>query len=232
MARMLCPFHKEDTPSAVIYPDNFAHCFGCGAHWKVEGTEEVIAEVKPRYVEDVAKSMQRILSLPVQRIRGLGLHTDGTYYYVVWVDGSYYKKRAFDDSQGQKYLGPTGVTKPMFIANRTQSKDLLVICEGEINAMSITQACPELNVVSPGGAGDFYSKRVKSDLHYYCGYKRIVLIADNDKAGAIAAIELKSILLPYVADVKIHLMQSDANEILVTYGREELKEEIEKAVGV
>jgi len=27
----LCPFHKEDTPSFVIYPNNSFHCFGCGA---------------------------------------------------------------------------------------------------------------------------------------------------------------------------------------------------------
>lgn len=27
----LCPFHKETTPSFVIYEDNRYHCFGCGA---------------------------------------------------------------------------------------------------------------------------------------------------------------------------------------------------------
>lgn len=28
----LCPFHKENTPSFFIYPDNSYHCFGCGVH--------------------------------------------------------------------------------------------------------------------------------------------------------------------------------------------------------
>jgi len=28
----LCPFHAEDTPSFVIYPDNSFHCFGCQAN--------------------------------------------------------------------------------------------------------------------------------------------------------------------------------------------------------
>jgi len=28
----LCPFHNEDTPSFVIYPDNSFYCFGCQAH--------------------------------------------------------------------------------------------------------------------------------------------------------------------------------------------------------
>lgn len=30
--KCLCPFHSEKTPSFVIYPDNSAFCFGCGAH--------------------------------------------------------------------------------------------------------------------------------------------------------------------------------------------------------
>lgn len=28
----LCPFHKENTASFYIFPDNKFHCFGCGAH--------------------------------------------------------------------------------------------------------------------------------------------------------------------------------------------------------
>jgi DNA primase len=28
---IICPFHKEKTPSLKIYKDSF-HCFGCGAH--------------------------------------------------------------------------------------------------------------------------------------------------------------------------------------------------------
>jgi len=28
----LCPFHNEDTPSFIIYPDNSFYCFGCQAH--------------------------------------------------------------------------------------------------------------------------------------------------------------------------------------------------------
>jgi DNA primase len=27
-----CPFHKDSTPSFVLYPDNSFHCYGCSAH--------------------------------------------------------------------------------------------------------------------------------------------------------------------------------------------------------
>jgi hypothetical protein len=34
--KMCCPFHKEDTPSFVVYPDLSYHCFGCHAHGSYE----------------------------------------------------------------------------------------------------------------------------------------------------------------------------------------------------
>lgn len=30
--RAPCPFHTEQDPSFVVYPDGGFHCFGCGAH--------------------------------------------------------------------------------------------------------------------------------------------------------------------------------------------------------
>lgn len=27
-----CPFHRDKSPSCVIYPDNSYYCFGCTAH--------------------------------------------------------------------------------------------------------------------------------------------------------------------------------------------------------
>ncbi|WP_296794377.1 CHC2 zinc finger domain-containing protein [Ruminococcus sp.] len=43
----LCPFHKERTPSAKIYPDAL-HCFGCGTHVDIIGfTQKMFGMDKP-----------------------------------------------------------------------------------------------------------------------------------------------------------------------------------------
>ena len=39
--KSLCPFHKEDTPSFIVYSDGSYHCFGCKAH----GTAKTIQEL-------------------------------------------------------------------------------------------------------------------------------------------------------------------------------------------
>lgn len=31
-AKILCPFHSENTPSCVLFPTGGFKCFGCGAH--------------------------------------------------------------------------------------------------------------------------------------------------------------------------------------------------------
>jgi DNA primase len=30
--KLCCPFHDDKTPSMIIYPENWYHCFGCGKH--------------------------------------------------------------------------------------------------------------------------------------------------------------------------------------------------------
>lgn len=35
--RAKCPWHADDKPSLVVYPDGAAHCFGCGHHVDVFG---------------------------------------------------------------------------------------------------------------------------------------------------------------------------------------------------
>jgi hypothetical protein len=35
-----CPFHREEKPSFVVYPDGSYHCFGCNAHGTAKDIQE------------------------------------------------------------------------------------------------------------------------------------------------------------------------------------------------
>lgn len=226
--RIICPFHKERTPSCILYADSY-HCFACGAHGPLSDVGmagEKIPEPEP---EDLAKSLEYIVGLPKKPIRGLSLHADAEGYYVVWPDCSYYKKRFFVD-RGCKYFGARGHKKPWFWAAQGNG-DALVVVEGELNALSIAAALPELDVVSPGGVGDFTSKRVKKHLQLLVQYSTVLIVADADAPGAKAVIELYGELAGKVPTVKTLLMPVDANEIVEVSGIEVLREKIQGAMG-
>jgi DNA primase len=99
--------------------------------------------------------------------------------------------------------------------------------EGEFNALSLAKVTLALDVVSPGGAGDFYSKTAENYLRNMSTYETIYLVVDDDKAGAQAAIQAASKLKVYGAkDVRIKLVEKDFNDELVEKGPESLKEKV------
>lgn len=232
MPKIKCPYHEDSTASMEVYGDGFAHCFGCGItveHEKLGYT----GPLREKYVENLEEKFAYINGLPKKEIRGVLLPYDSVSYFIVWPDGSYYNQRYFDLTNG-KYKLPSGHQKRLFWAKRQDYRDTLIIVEGEINALSIALVCPtHCSVVCPGGAGDFYSRTSDKYLDTYMDYARVILVADKDSAGAIAVIQLKSNLLALGArNVTIHLMEVDANDILVKHGTEKLKDEIKKAMEV
>jgi len=221
MRRIICPFHKEDTPSMVIYPEA-AYCFGCGKKAKLE---EVGIEVSPDFKiekEDIQKTLNYICTLPAKEYRGLKFPTDELFYYIVFPFENYYIKRFIlkDVPFKQKYICPKGNERPLFIASLSKSSTLLIV-EGEINAMSIAAITElmEYNIVSPGGSGSMASKY----LTEYIPYDTIKIIADLDKAGVAAGLKLGSYLQSKGKKVEYFFEEEDANDILVKYGREEVR---------
>lgn len=229
--KILCPWHREETPSCHVYSDGYK-CFGCGKAGPLsdlpEGEYHASAEKAPKYVEDVASSIAKIQTYPRCTIRGLSLYDTTDSYYLVWPEGQYYIRRYKESVAGKsKYKCPAGVPRPLYVARHAPDRNILVIVEGELNAASIGLACGDISVVSPGSAGDFYSAGGRGHLGYYRAYPSIYLLVDKDAAGAAAAIELKSLLMKTNPATYIHLMEQDANDILVQHGKEKLKETIE-----
>lgn len=228
--KIRCRWHKDTTPSMVLYADH-GFCFACGKYAFPDELRDIefnpdAPEPEP---EDLQQAFAYIDSLPVQPIRGLEFPADEHGFYLVWDDRSYYKKRLYGGKA--RYIGARGHFRGPFWANRADSNTCIIV-EGEINALSIARACPELNVMSPGGAGDFSAKRSKFVLSSVLHCSTLIVIADADKAGALACIEMLGVLSGTGKQVKHHLMAPDANEVLQSdNGQEKLRRQVLSLVG-
>jgi hypothetical protein len=226
--KYLCPKHQENTPSAAVYGDGY-FCFGCGARGPVtELGLEPGERIETTYVEDIQATLDYIGTLPTKEIRGFKLPYNERGYFLVYPCRTFYKFRVEGAEKGDKYRVPSGHGKPAFVVQKGVSGSLTLV-EGEFNALSLGLLELNTDLVSPGGAGDFYSRRGNKDLRSYGAYLRINLVVDADAAGALAAIETKSRLITLgCPDVRIHLVEKDFNDILVEQGKEALRDEVKR----
>jgi hypothetical protein len=184
-------------------------------------------------VEDIDAKIKYIDSLSKAEIRGLVLPVDNKSYYLVWPGRDYYIQRFFEATSDRgKYKCPSGHQRPLYVSRQGVYREQLIIVEGELNAesfhVSLEDKTGRFTIVSPGSAGDFFSAKSDKHLPFYLKYSIIKLIADADKPGAIGCIELKSKLIRAGAkDVRIKLMATDANDMLVKHGKEALQKEVE-----
>ena len=233
IAKLPCPRHVDKTPSLAVADNGWAHCFSCG--WNIpsnrlpgfekepEPGEEV--EEGEKYVEDIEASIRRIEALPRQRIRGLVLPYDGNSYYIVFPDRNYYRRRFHAaNAHGGKYRSPAGVSRPAFVLKGADAAGVCLFVEGEINALSIKEVCPEITVCCPGGAADFANAGAIYREHIR-GAARIIGIADRDAAGAGACLALVAQVWP--RKVELQLWSTDANDLLI---KGQLRERIRLAL--
>lgn len=228
--KIRCPAgtHEDNTPSCKVYPDGSGFCFSCSTYFKEIENADSNVNIPLVISEDLESKGQYIRALPTMQHRGLLFHYDSNGYYVLFPGTSYYKCRLWAPSTASnKYLSPKGHKKPVFYIPSFNSK--LIIVEGEINALSLSQI-PSLgyDILSPGGVGSFSDSQMKASINIFSDYKRVLILVDNDESGVglVAAIGLKQLILPKVPDIVIQLMDQDCNEILVERGVYGLKEEI------
>lgn len=232
--RIICPNpeHIEQTPSCAVYEDGSMYCFGCSKFWQSGQQSPNTVPIK-KYVEDLPPKFSYIESLDQVEHRGLKFHADRDGYYVVWPDKSYYKLRKWDfNTKDMKYCGAPGHKKPWFVLSAKTSNTVYislkecVIIEGEINALSLRQAYPEIDIYCPGGVGNFTDSNSKSMLPLITQYASIYIIVDCDDVGVKAAIKFKKLIQPPCMDVNIILMEQDVNSILVDKGVEEIRRKV------
>lgn len=165
-----------------------------------------------------------IKALPRQTIRGIPFHFDSEGYYIIWPDSSYYKLRRWvSDDERSKYYCPSGHSKPVFKIGASKPSRNLVIVEGEINAISLTNSKGKFDILSPGGAGNFTDNQMINELSKFVYYDTIIICVDADTAGLNGALKLRKLINDthsLHAQVIIHLMETDFNQLLTDYETE------------
>ena len=226
-----CVAHEDSTPSLAIYDDGNAFCFGCGFKTTTKELDLNIENLpsykdKPKFKENIKKSIDYINSLPCKWIRGHVVPYDSDYYYIKWPEENFYKKRRLGNDDKSKYRSPVGIKKPLYKLRDNNKK--LVIIEGEFNALTL-HLSPSMtlamnsDIVSPGACTDFMRKEY---LQQYLKYDTILIIVDRDAAGICAGIELKAYLQQKGKKVFLHPMVKDLNDILVQDGQEAIEKEV------
>lgn len=228
MGKVRCPRHEDTHPSVEVY-ENGGYCFsGCGSIPLSElGLTNETQRPKERIREDLAARRAYISTLPVGTFRGFSFPYDERGFYLLFPGSEYYKQRLFNPGKRGKYLNPTGHPQPLFKA-RLLSLPTLFLVEGEFNCLSIAEAFKESDVISPGSAGDFYSKKTVSLFTHLPYYDKIIIVVDRDAAGVAAAINAKTLLKNKAKQIKILFMEEDANQIHEEKGIAALRAEIEK----
>ena len=228
-AKIMCPggTHEDNTPSCAVYDDGNGFCFSCNTFFK--GLQAATASAPKKESENLAEKLTYIDSLPLISHRGLEFRHDVEGYYIVWPSRDYYKHRKWVPRGNEpKYVGAKGHRKPWFEVFAKVAPQTCIIVEGEINALSLSGLFPQWDIISPGGASNFFDSQMKERYTIFGDYTRVIVIVDGDQAGTEAAIKFKNLIRPLVLDITIHLMGKglDCNEILVKYGKEELKDRI------
>jgi len=93
---------------------------------------------------------------------------------------------------------------------------LLVVCEGEVDALSISQTQGlKWSVVSVENGANSAAKSIRKHLNWINQFETVVFMFDMDEPGRAAAIECAKLLAPGKAKIANLNNAKDANELLV-----------------
>ena len=209
--------------NGAMYSDGHVYCFGCGA-W-VAGDGEA-----PTWTPERKPAVPLVSGEYIAlRSRKITEETCRKFGYMVGrMGGETVQLATYKDSKGRpvaqkvrtkdKKFSIVGESKKMtlFGSHLWSNGKILTICEGEIDAMSVSQMQNHkwATVSLPNGAHSA-KRAILENYDYVTGFESVVLMFDNDEPGREAAIECAEALpigLAKIANLGEH---KDANEALV-----------------
>jgi len=230
-----CPACREiggdrSGDNLAVYSDGHGYCNACGHYQKDDtGVNNFIEEkmpmqtITPRGVSNASIKDRRISSKITSKF-GVTVSYDKTGK----IDKHYYPY--YDSNESNRLLGykeRTVATKDFQIigtnkgsglfgqnANRSGGK-YLTICEGEIDALSISEMFDgKWQVVSLKNGASSASRDIKDNLEYIESFDNVVLCFDQDQAGFDAVKSCQDIIS--VGKLKVcKLPMKDASDMLV-----------------
>ena len=207
--------------NVAIYTDH-TYCFGCGDWQSDEEANRTTKQSKPvSGLIDGQYTALRSRRLTEETCRKWG-YTVGTH------NGKPVQLAMYRDNRGRpcaqkvrtkdKQFSIVGDAKAMtlFGSHLYSHGAKLTICEGELDAMSISQTQQhKWPVVSLPNGAHSAKKALLANYDYITSFKEVVLFFDNDEAGRDAAIECSEALPIGLCKITSLSSYKDANEALV-----------------
>lgn len=221
-AKLPCPACPS-SDAYHIYDDGHGHCFSCGHHIK-HATGDLV-ESTPK----TKKSSELLTGGEPQAVRGITAETCAKWRYLVGTDqhGEKVHIANYCDDLGRpvaqkvrwrgKRFSVLGDAKAMRLYGQWLWRDggkMVVVCEGEIDALTISQLQGnKWPVVSLPNGAQAARKSLAGQLEWLLKFDTVVLMFDGDAPGQKAVEECVDLFPP--GRVKIaRLPLKDANDML------------------
>lgn len=212
-----------------MYSDGHTHCFACGHHAKGEARPS--SDNKTYRMADFLKI--EVGGIPSRKITEETAEKFG-YGVAAWkgkkvqvapyydADGKLVAQHIRTRDKSFPWIGDPGSALPFGATRFPRSGRMIIVTEGEIDALSVSQAFGnKWPVVSIGcGAGSQTRKYIAKHLAYFKNFERVVLMFDMDDPGRNAARDAAEVIgrTACIADLPL----KDANEMLQAGRVEEL----------
>ena len=216
-----CPSCGSSDANAV-YSDGHSYCFSCTTYTHGEDTDQGAKPMMPQLIP-----FGETQSLPK---RGLTEETCRKYKYSLGeYNGQPVQIATYCDIAGNpvaqklrfknkdfKFIGDTKAAGLYGQHLWKEGGKMLVITEGEVDCLSISQAQGNrFPCVSVGTGAAGAKKAVANNLEFVESFERVIIMFDNDQTGIDAAKDVASILSVGKAAI-CTLPLKDANEMLVS----------------
>ena len=234
-----CPACGSSDANAV-YSDGSTHCFSCQTHvFNNTGTGLEAKETGYDLSGFIWGDYRALRGISVDSMRHYGYQVNETYNdnYDTHI-APYFDENGVQCAQhlrfdGDKSSMPFKGTNPKTMKMFGQQKfaaggKQLVICEGEIDAMSVYEALGKSWPVVGIPGAERVDKAIRANLEFIESFESVVLFFDADEAGRKAT-QTALDILPFGKTKFIKELPQDckdANDILVKCGKDKLRQTV------